>query len=77
MSQPSWAAWIEISAAAEAIAGGKLSQPSWAAWIEIPEGRSKFCCTLSQPSWAAWIEILAFLLDTLPAKVAALMGCVD
>ena len=35
MSQPSWAAWIEIYVlAAISLADGR-SQPSWAAWIEI------------------------------------------
>ena len=34
MSQPSWAAWIEIS---EVVNKTRytMSQPSWAAWIEI------------------------------------------
>ena len=35
LSQPSWAAWIEIASRA-ALKDAILSQPSWAAWIEIP-----------------------------------------
>ena len=34
MSQPSWAAWIEILMVLETTVL-PLSQPSWAAWIEI------------------------------------------
>ena len=33
-SQPSWAAWIEITGRSAALDAVK-SQPSWAAWIEI------------------------------------------
>ena len=34
LSQPSWAAWIEIKIDLE-VREKALSQPSWAAWIEI------------------------------------------
>ena len=57
MSQPSWAAWIEILLSYDFAMSITESQPSWAAWIEI----CKVCLitgfALSQPSWAAWIEI--------------------
>ena len=35
MSQPSWAAWIEIRSVQVTKPPDALSQPSWAAWIEI------------------------------------------
>ena len=38
MSQPSWAAWIEISFYGKSKTK-KMSQPSWAAWIEIENFR--------------------------------------
>ena len=34
LSQPSWAAWIEILLRLK-LCSLRLSQPSWAAWIEI------------------------------------------
>ena len=34
LSQPSWAAWIEIKAQVLPVLT-YMSQPSWAAWIEI------------------------------------------
>ena len=78
MSQPSWAAWIEIFSAANSAKVKLLSQPSWAAWIEMT------CCAfcrwkhnLSQPSWAAWIEINNIHEIEETIKVAALLGCVD
>ena len=57
MSQPSWAAWIEIFTA-NGLWSAILSQPSWAAWIEIMYHFNKLKGgVMSQPSWAAWIEI--------------------
>ena len=58
MSQPSWAAWIEIIMVFST--GTPLvSQPSWAAWIEIATLLSaNLNAFMSQPSWAAWIEII-------------------
>ena len=35
LSQPSWAAWIEIPFLPPHRRAGAMSQPSWAAWIEI------------------------------------------
>ena len=35
MSQPSWAAWIEMSVIFCKSVADILSQPSWAAWIEM------------------------------------------
>ena len=35
MSQPAWAAWIEITDREDKKIWKKRSQPAWAAWIEI------------------------------------------
>ena len=58
MSQPSWAAWIEISPPMFNSSNAVKSQPSWAAWIEILTSLEALPCYPSQPSWAAWIEIV-------------------
>ncbi len=57
-SQPSWAAWIEISSEPPYLSFGFKSQPSWAAWIEITGNLSKLSRARSQPTRAAWIEIV-------------------
>ena len=77
MSQPSWAAWIEITTSSEFECINR-SQPSWAAWIEM----SSFSAITalenwSQPSWAAWIEITIHDIVEQARGVAALLGCVD
>ena len=77
MSQPSWAAWIEICKF-QRIDKDCRSQPSWAAWIEIIMlYRLKQPSSLSQPSWAAWIEISSLAMSSRCVVVAALLGCVD
>lgn len=52
LSQPSWAAWIEISTSGTPSLS-LSSRPSWAAWIEILR-------LLSKPL-PAWIEMLTNL----------------
>ena len=74
LSQPSWAAWIEIFGPyGEAMKDG--SQPSWAAWIEmeIEQAAMRFGW-MSQPSWAAWIEIIVSFLKVLPVFSRSPLG---
>ena len=75
-SQPSWAAWIEITPHTS-LTNLTGSQPSWAAWIEIFSYLALIITLMSQPSWAAWIEINAAIPGRRKEKVAALLGCVD
>ena len=42
VSQPSWAAWIEIISLPCMFCTFPKSQPSWAAWIEIPKAAWKY-----------------------------------
>ena len=49
LSQPSWAAWIEIISLVIALMKAALSQPSWAAWIEI----LKWCLLITMMTVAA------------------------
>ena len=77
MSQPSWAAWIEILRWHYFPVHPCESQPSWAAWIEIIGVGMHVEGLMSQPSWAAWIEIFPVLRHAEIFTVAALLGCVD
>ena len=78
VSQPTRAAWIEMSFPALFQQSLSKSQPTRAAWIEIMLALffSPFR-KVSQPTRAAWIEIfkIIYLLQTL--LVAAHSGCVD
>ena len=53
-SQPSWAAWIEMSIVANP-SGTAPSQPSWAAWIEITASGNAF--------FIAWVAALLGCVD--------------
>ena len=77
MSQPTRAAWIEISVSLLKMAV-LVSQPTRAAWIEITFDLTiTFRNSVSQPSWAAWIEIGNSAAGSNAPLVAALLGCVD
>ena len=77
MSQPSWAAWIEINSDCVSSFLPVTSQPSWAAWIEIMFFNRIYNAASSQPSWAAWIEMMSITDAEAIRAVAALLGCVD
>ena len=76
MSQPTRAAWIEISTLRRAD-GEVASQPTRAAWIEIANNSSTVQPRMSQPTRAAWIEIEQQKGVKSMNKVAAHSGCVD
>ena len=77
-SQPTRAAWIEITFDFYHLLLLVESQPTRAAWIEMERTIKYFDDDKSQPTRAAWIEI-ACKRTPVPAgrKVAAHSGCVD
>ena len=74
LSQPSWAAWIEIQNRSCFGVSFAMSQPSWAAWIEIFSTFASNEAISSQPSWAAWIEIGIISGDCLTTSCRSPLG---
>ena len=77
MSQPSWAAWIEILTRSGQAMSNAGRSPLGLRGLKYNKKPSFNIVIMSQPSWAAWIEIptLKYLIKL--NLVAALLGCVD
>ena len=77
LSQPSWAAWIEIAAAVSKVLKPCGRSPHGLRGLKSAPLILMVAKALSQPSWAAWIEISVIIIRRKLQRVAALMGCVD
>ena len=77
MSQPAWAAWIEIDTPQGSL-NNIESQPAWAAWIEISTLPPLFPTAAGRsPHGLRGLKSLLIFLTLLEQTVAARMGCVD
>ena len=78
MSQPSWAAWIEIAKYCWPSTMLSRSQPSWAAWIEIKGFINVVnLITCRSPLGLRGLKFFLCLFCIYTIYVAALLGCVD
>ena len=78
MSQPSWAAWIEIDAASNSYGVRPASQPSWAAWIEITSTSAGATDAAGRsPLGLRGLKLNIDNQKEIESLVAALLGCVD
>ena len=76
-SQPSWAAWIEITKGTAKQIIDVCRSPLGLRGLKYHQRKSLEHKSLSQPTRAAWIEIYHSLEVVNKTRVAAHSGCVD